>query len=119
MGLLLGICNAELTEAEVAEALVVNGPIDKNDRLKIERAGRWCTLLACAVAVPIPPNSTATKQELVFVNEYGGPLIVSKDRWTYSNPEGWKFFIYNNTGSVLLTGATAVLQAQHFGVWVT
>ncbi len=118
-GLVLGIANGELSATEIAQALVAQGPVDRNDRLAKERADRWVKVLSQAEPVNVGPVSGRTTHDAIFKNENGGPVLVSKDRWTYSDPEGWQFFIFNNTGSALATGATARLLATHYGVWVT
>ncbi len=118
-GLLFGICNGELTAAEIAQAITTGGPLDRNDRLAKERSSRWVKVLSQAEPVPDGSNGAQTTIQLIFRGDHGGPMIVSKDRWTYSDPEGWAFFIHNNTGAVLVSGAQARLTAKHFGVWVT
>ncbi len=111
-GLIIGIANGELSAAEIEEALEVGGPLDLNDRVGSERAMRNVKVLG---ATQVPAGVANT--ELQFVNEHGGPIIVSKHRWTYSNPEGWSWWIYNQGGS-LTTGATLQLLCTHYGVWV-
>ncbi len=119
-GLLFGIANGELTVAEIAAAITAGGPLDRNDRQNAEEASRWVKVLSAAR--PNTANNAASAHSvipLMFPNPEGGPMIVSKDRWTYSDPEGWSFFVFNNTGSPMVTGAQARLTAKHFGVWVT
>ncbi len=119
-GILLGIANGELSVAEIAECLVAQGPLDRNDRLLKERANRWVKILSQAEFNnnSIPGNGR-TQVDMIFKGDNGSPIITSKDRWTYSDPEGWQFFIFNNTGTSLITGATVRLLATHYGVWVT
>ncbi len=117
-GLLFGICNGELSVAEIAAAITAGGPLDRNDRANAEEASRWVKVLSAAEYHNVGHNSGRTVVDARFPNETGGPVIVSKDRWTYSDPEGWNFFVFNNTGSVLITGATGRLTAKHYGVWV-
>ncbi len=110
-GLMFGICNGELTETEIEECLEATGPVDRNDRLAQEKAERNVKILG-AVLDPVGA-------QIVFSGVEGGPLIESKHRWTYSNPEGWAWFIYNNSNTSIAIGANFVLEATHFGVWVT
>lgn len=110
-GLILGIANGELSVTEIAEAMAVNGPLDRNDRAAAEQAERVVKVLG-----GFAPNSAGTGGS--FRGDNGGPLIVSKFRWTYSNPEGWNFFIYNNDAAALATGAVARMYATTYGVWV-
>ncbi len=109
--LLFGICNAELTVAEISEAIVVDGPTNRNDRDGQEKAERNVKILSSS-------DQVLSAVDRAFLGENGGPMIISKHRWTYSDPEGWAFFVFNN-GSALQTGATAVAIATHYGVWVT
>ncbi len=118
-GLVFGICNGELSDAEIAECLTAGGPLDRNDALRKERSNRWVKMLSAGQSDPLGPGSGTGLKEVIFKNETGGSIIESKNRWTYSDPEGWLFFIFNNSGSALGTGATGRLLATHYGVWVT
>jgi len=109
-GLLMGIANGELTIAEITEAYLVDGPVDRNDRVKTERAERFVKTIAAAV------KQLGT--EAIFIGDEGGPKITVKPRWTFSNPEGWDLFIYNNTGAALQSGSTVRLVAVYYGVWL-
>ncbi len=110
-GLLLGIANGELSVAEIAETLNLDGPVDRNDRVAQEQATRWVKILGTYDMRDI----TAVSGKLR--DKYGGFMIESKDRWTYSNPEGWQFFIFND-GIALATGANVRMVVTHYGVWV-
>ncbi len=110
-GLLLGICNGELTAAEIAEAIVVDGPGDRNDRVAQERAERAVWIVA---SLDMLGGSTQAN----FKGQQGSTLIEWKKRWTFSDPEGWDFFIFN-MGLALTTGANVNLRATNYGVWVT
>jgi len=112
-GLIFGMCNGELSVTEIKAALETNGPLDRNDRGNQETAERKVDILSQPAGDEGPIGV-----DIVYKGENGGPLIISKKRWTYSNPEGWKFFVYNNEAA-LQTGATLVVMATHYGVWVT
>ncbi len=118
-GIILGIANNELTVAQIAEALQVNGPLNRNDSQGHERGSRWVKVLSQARLETRSPNAATGVTDLIFPGEGNSPIIESKDRWTYSDPEGWCFFVLNNTGSVMVTGAQCRLLATHFGMWVT
>ncbi len=109
--LIFGMANGELTAAEIEECIEATGPVDRNDRLAQERAERQVRVLG--VSGPID-NSTTRK----IIGEGGSPVLIDKFPWTYSNPEGWQFFLYN-LGITLTTGATLEMIATHYGVWVT
>ncbi len=110
-GLLFGIANGDLTAPEMEESIEAGGPLDRNDRIPSEQAERNVKILG-AVA-----KSEAAATEAWVTNDQGGLMLTSKHRWTYSNPEGWDWWIYNMGGS-LTTGATLQLYAVHYGVWV-
>jgi len=112
-GMIFGIANGELTAAEIEEAIEANGPLDRNDRQGQERSERNVKILGVSRL-----DGTSTQTEKQFENVDGGLIMVSKHRWTYSNPEGWAWFIYN-PGGTLTTGSTLQLSATHYGVWVT
>jgi len=111
-GLILGIANGELSVAEIAECFLVDGPVDRNDRVKTERAERFVKPMSALDIV-----LAGTEEQ--FHGDGGGPMVTAKPRWTFSNPEGWDFFIYNNGPSALTTGAVARLIGTYYGVWVT
>ncbi len=107
--LIFGIANNALSVAEIAAAIVLDGPLNRNDP-QHEESMRNVKLLSFA-------DQSLSNVDRAFNGDSGGPMITSKHRWTYNNPEGWCFFVFNN-GSALTTGATAVAIATHYGVWV-
>lgn len=112
VGLQLGIANGELSEAEVAEAINADGPVNRDDRLSTERAERFATIVAMTREADV--NGT----ELTMLGPEGGPIVEKTIRWTFSNPNGWQWFVHN-IGIVLTTGSTIRLQATHYGVWLS
>ncbi len=110
-GLIFGIANGDLTAAEIEEAIEAAGPLDRNDRIPTEQAERNVKTLGVITDVSV------TGKTNIIRNNEDGPMIESKHRWTYSNPEGWDWWIYNLGGS-LTTGALLQLYAVHYGVWV-
>ncbi len=104
-GLCIGIANGELTVAEIAECLLADGPSDRNDRVKQSRAERFVKLFG-----------QLDDLQHVMRGAEGYALKVNP-RWTFSNPEGWNFFIFNN-GLQLTTGATAKSVLTHYGLWL-
>ncbi len=106
---LLGIADGELSAAEIAECINADGPLDRNDNLTRERAERPVWLL-----------------EGILPSIDGGTTIVTgyaytewTKRWTFSNPEGLQFFVYNPDTDALTTGAGVSVTATIYGVWVT
>ncbi len=117
-GLHLGMCNGDISVADIAGCLRANGPLNRSDRDKQEESMRRVKLLASGQTDPQGSNSGATVLVVKFNNETGGPMITEKTPWTYGKAAGWDFFIYNNSGGSLITGGQGRLLATHYGVWV-
>ncbi len=113
--LYFGIANGELSDTEISECILADGPSDRNDRVKQERAERQVKILG--KFEPMEPLSGST--EMVLKGEGNSPIVISKFRWTYSDPEGWQHFIFNMDGTGLTTGATVRSVYTTYGVWVT
>lgn len=111
VGLLFGICDGELTAAEIAEC-ILSEPVDSNDNASNEKAMRPVWIIGAT------PDNIVPVVNQAFVNENGGRKMEWKKRWTFSNPEGWDFFVFNNRGFALTTGADIVVQATNYGLWV-
>jgi len=112
-GLLFGLCNDDLTATDIAECLRANGPLNSSDRDLQEFAERYATVISQAGHV----TEIASGTQLTFFNEAGGPLIVTKPRWTFNKGVGWNWFVFNN-GPNLTTGASVRVIATEYGVWV-
>ncbi len=110
--LVFGIANNDLTDAEIAESFVTDGPVNRADRDKAEEAGRFTRLLSGASQMA---DSDTIRH---FLNAEGGPLVEKTIRWTFVKGVGWQFFIFNNDGSALTTGSTLRILAVHYGVWL-
>ncbi len=105
----IGIADGELTAPEIAEQLAQNGPLGRNDNLRTERGMRPIWVLD--VFGPGQQNGTGDKA-------FHG-MAKKNLRWTFSNPAGWNWFAFNQSGGALVTGTVIRLRAKHFGVWVT
>ncbi len=112
-GLLLFLTNGELSTGEVEQAIELSGPVDRNDRLGTEQAGRYVTLVGYSDVVAGADNIISFRD----VNT-NSPILTIKPRWTFSDPEGWDWFVYNTAGALTTGGAVRVI-ATHYGVWVT
>ncbi len=108
--LIIGVADGELTATEVGECLQADGPGDRNENLAKERAQRPVWPVGAIVGAGLSAR---------FVGHNGGTLMEWKKRWTFSDPEGMSFFVYNQSGTALTTGATIRINATHYGVWVT
>ncbi len=108
--IIIGICNGELSETEIAESLAVDGPNDRNDRVPEEQAMR-----AVWPIVHIKGNSTTVPEQ----PPNDGLPMEKVLRWTFSNPEGWSWYAQNPLQGALTTGAVFQIRAKYFGVWVT
>ncbi len=110
-GLVLGLANGELSVAEIAECLTVDGPDDRNDRLAHEKAMRAVWLIGHFV------KDEVTTARLIG-SDGGSPVIFKGKPWTFSDPEGWDLFVFN-LGAALTTGSSLQVQYSAYGLWVT
>ncbi len=104
------IANGDLTLAEMTETLDLIGPLDRSDRISMERAERYVTQLG---VISFVEASSGISQ--LFPAD--GGIAEKTIRWTFSNGKGWSFLIFNE-GTALTTGGVVHLRAKHFGVWV-
>ncbi len=99
-----GMCDGELSVAEIAEQLVMTGPLAANDNDRSEKSGRQIKIL-----------------EVFGTNDQGSKGLWRQGtwnpRWTYHQPQGWNWFAFNQSGGVLVTGTVLRFRAKHFGVW--
>ncbi len=107
---LIGLADNELSVTEIAEAINVDGPVDKNDHVKMEQASRPVWLLA---HIKEPHQSTTS-----YANIRDLAPSEKVFRWTFTATEAWTWFAYNPLGGALTTGAVFVIFAKHYGVWV-
>ncbi len=108
-GLFLGIANGALSVGEIKACLEADGPVNRSDRTAKEFADRMVHLVGSIE----PAGQTAG----AIVGPQGGSPYEMKFRWTYSNSDGWQWFIYNS-GPVLTTGAAVTIVATNYGVWL-
>ncbi len=110
--ILLGLADNELSEAEIAECINAAGPLDRNDNLARERAERpvWIIGQFDGAAADGVVNDG---QMIDTVKQKSVPS------WTFSNPEGFTLFAFNNSAALLTTGAEVRFQSTYYGVWVT
>ncbi len=108
--LIFGIADGKLTVAEIAAALTVDGPLGRQDTINRELAERPVWPLA-QIDFAAQPGDNSDPSHM--------PLVVTKPRWTFSNPDGFVYFVYNMGSGALTTGGILFVQATHFGVWVT
>ncbi len=106
-GLLIGICNGDLTVTQIKDALLADGPQDRNDKTRTDKANSLVRIFG-----------SLNDLQHIFRGENGGHMLIDKPRWTFSNPEGWDYFVFNN-GLQLTTGATAKLISTIYGLWLT
>ncbi len=106
--IIIGIANDELTAAEIAECLTVDGPLNRNDRVAEEQVMR-----AVFPLFAIPFKTLASQQGIHDNRPFEDTI-----RWTFSNPEGWTLFAFNMGSSALTTGGVIQLVNKYYGVWV-
>ncbi len=106
----LYLVNDELTVAEIKEAIEVNGPLGRSDRLNQERAERAVFLLG---------TFTGGGANVHFHGKDGQNTVVNKTiRWTFSSAQGWSIVAFNHSGAALTTGAVVRFLSKYFGVWL-
>ncbi len=113
-GLVLGICNNDLTAVEIAAGLEATGPISRGDRILSELSERFIQIIGVAGAL----GPAASDTEGQFLNEMGGPLLKKNVRWTFTKGIGYSFFVYNYDNTTLTTGAIVRMHVTSYGVWV-
>ncbi len=104
--IVLGIADNELSAAEIAECWNAEGPLDRNDNLKDERAHRPVFILC-------------NLEETAFGDGKYVFDVEENIRWTFSNTEGFCIFAFNLDGAALTTGGVVRFLAKFYGVWVT
>ncbi len=109
--LLLGLADGNLNVAQIAEAIIANGPLNPNETPERERAMRPVFIIGAS-----ENNGLADGVFRDIVS--GAPMCIQKNRWTFQDGDSWNWFIYNQSASAMTTGATALLVAKNFGVWV-
>ncbi len=99
--------NGNMSLAEVAQAITVQGPLGPNAQTENEQAMRPLYRLG------------------MFSNEQGAGGMQSihierNIRWTFSNPDGISFWAFNNDSANALSTTSPVLTicGEIFGVWV-
>ncbi len=105
--IIVGVSHGDLTGAEVEEALesIVLG----NDNIVAnEQAMRPVWPLEVFI---IPDADSADNATLVRKGTF-------KPRWTFPNPAGWRWWVYNNSDAQLVTGTNLNILAKCFGVWL-
>ncbi len=110
-GLTLGIADGDLSASEISAAMVADAPLDANDIVGGNVAERFASIFGALVT-----NFDGTQG--TFRGESNSPLLVVMPRWTFGTTKSWNWFIYNNTGSALTTGASVSLSSKCFGVWI-
>ena len=40
-------------------------------------------------------------------------------RWTFQNPDGWRYWVYNMSTGALATGSKISIITKNFGLWVS
>ncbi len=106
---IVGFANGELSTSEISNCINTDGPNDSNDRLNTEQAERaawlWHQIVGSSTTVP-----NAALED--------GRVLEQTPRWTFSNPEGWAWFLYNPLGGALTSGLVISVNATYYGVWV-
>jgi len=102
--LLFGIADGDLASGEIEEAIEAR-PTDSNDNIANEQSMRPVFPLG------VVGEMSAGSGDNIF---HGEKTI----RWTFSNPEGWTWWLFNITNGVLTTANSFDFQTKYYGVWV-
>lgn len=102
----IGIADNELSVTEIAEAIIADGPLDRNDRLVEEQATRPVWVCAATGGHGVQPFDGLTVHFEKVI------------RWTFSNSEGFTLFAFNSSGAAITTGVVMKVIATYYGVWV-
>lgn len=111
-GLIFGLADGELSTGEIGAVINTDGPLGPNDIAVAQIAERPVFVLGQL------DDLGASGIKGHFRSEGGGPKIVFNPRWTFAHTTSWNWFIFNNTGANLTTGATVRLVVKNYGVWV-
>jgi len=113
IGLFIGLAHGDLTTAQIQLALgSTQGPVDPGDLDVIDGVMKPVFIVGQMKPVEI------AETEANFIDALtGAPMIVSKNRWTFSQTISWNWFVYN-LGATLTIGSTVKFEATDFGVWV-
>ncbi len=107
-----GICDENLTVAEIKECLDQDGPKGPELREETEQASRPVFLI-CQLGY----GETGVAGALTIVPNNGMP-IVRTHKWVYRSATGWNHFAFNDTGEALATGGVIRFQAKHYVRWI-
>lgn len=98
----LYLCNDELTASEIEVAIESDGPVDWNQHDEQEVAERYVKMMNIIGADPQDVRD-----------------VISKTiRWTFADPEGWCWYVYNTTSQALSNTVSVRVYATHYGVWL-
>ncbi len=114
VGMGIGIADGDLTTAQIEEAIETNGPLGPNDIVNAEEAMRPVWMLGT-----FDGRSDVAVAEKVMLDDLTGGAVMTKSvRWTFAAVKSWNYFLYNG-GTAPTTGASILIRAKSFGVWVT
>ncbi len=112
-GIIVGLANGALTTVQIADCIDANGPDDRNDTVTADESMRAVWLLNL-MKEPFDAGGVADASRQVN----NGLPISFNPKWTFTPTEGWDWFAYNPFTGNLTSGASFIIIAKHFGVWV-
>lgn len=102
--IILGIADGFLATADI-EAALETAPLSRNDPdLEMSHRAVWPLLI---LGDDGESSNSVCKQ------------IEKNLRWTFSDPDAWKWWVYNISTAAITTGSFVDLFAKIYGVWVT
>ncbi len=111
IGLVLGVADGQLSDAEIEETLEAQGPAFEGQRSQSERADRMVRILGLIGPQPseLVPNSTVFAHQFL---RFKTNLSFSEDKAALA-----RWYIYNTRGNALTTGAQLELLLTHNVRW--
>ncbi len=106
--IMFGVADGELTAAQIEAAL--EGTVLNASDTDLETSMRAVWPLEIFM-LPDPNGGTGSD-----------PLVRSGSknlRWTFHNPGGWTYWVYNMSAFALTTGSVIDVITKNFGVWVS
>ncbi len=108
--LLIGIADGQLTAAEIAECLGVDGPTFHGEDPSEHRADRHVRVLA--------QISVEQGNGPAMLIQNGDALLLGVDiKMGFTEEKAWQWFLHNISGATLTTGGTVRIFAGHLIRW--
>lgn len=109
--IMVGLADGSLTSAEIEEAIEAR-PVDSNDYPANEQCMRPVWPFDGQMVVSVDTTNGANGGSVIMISGEHNP------RWTFSDSEAWRYWVYNVGAQTLTTGSTTRFITKNYGVWV-